>query len=94
MQKKTAKEMLLTVLENYENLELENMALKALLAGSPASSTRNFWEADLKLALTSPALRARAHEKFAPIYAQISALPDETALLELISRMPLKSIVN
>jgi len=92
--KLNAKEMLLSLLVQYEKMYLDNMALKAILTTSPSSRTRQTWIKDFEELRNDATYRKRAHEQFAKLYAHINALTDEADILELLSKIPLTEKVN
>jgi hypothetical protein len=94
MKKPTMKEMLFNLLTQYERLQFENWALRSILISSPSEHTKKTWKTDLQKLCDDIELRRQAHEKFVPLYAQIDEANDETAVLELLAKIPLTGKVN
>ena len=59
-----------------------------------SSSTRTTWQSDLKRFYSDAEVKARVHALFEPLYAQIAATDDETAVIELLSRIPITGKLN
>jgi len=80
----TMKELLQKVMERYEALFFQNVALQAVLtARADASLLRSYMAA-----LSDEASREMVREQFAPLYARIAAFSEETNPGELLSEIP------
>jgi hypothetical protein len=83
--------MLFNLLTNFEHQYAENVALKTLLKSCGDHPSR---QADLQRLLKNPSLLKGVHTRFDPLYAQINALDDAEAALELLSKFPIAGKPN
>jgi len=72
--KPRAKEILISLLSNYERLYVENYALKTMLSTSDCQEIRDTWEATLQLVLKQPEVEASLAELHAKFGAACSSI--------------------
>lgn len=82
------KQILVSLLANYEALYCEILSMKAVLRRCPDEHTRATWKQDVDRLLNDPETRAAARAVFEPLYAQINATDDEADLTEVLLRIP------
>ena len=94
MSKPTVKQMLFNLLTHFETLQFENFSLKTLIITSRDSHLKQTWESDLIRFSDDEELRKKQHERFVPLYAEIEALTDDSAVLELLAKISLAGKAN
>lgn len=95
MDRKTAvKKLLFNLLKEFERLQLENWALKAMLTRSGHPDVEKTWEKRLTEFTSDPELQKQCHDKFAPLYDQIERAADETAAIEVLLKLPTTGRIN
>ena len=90
--KQPAKEILLTVLSNYEHLYIENYAFMAMLSTSENQEIRDSWGASLQEVLHQPEISASLaglHAKFAELRSQVVAAIDTEVAIGILTGLPL-----
>jgi len=88
MPQTSAKQLLLVVMQQYEKLYKEKLALQAILMTCPHFYTRQTWKAQAEELLNDAEIQKKGHSLFVPVYEKIDSLADEAALIELLSKMP------
>lgn len=88
MENPMVKQILVSVLANYEALYCEILSMRTILRNCPDGHTRATWKQDVDRLLNDRETRAAAHAVFEPLYARIRAADDEADLKELLLRIP------
>ena len=89
-----AKKLARHILRCYEQLYLDNWALKVILMYCPDAYTKRTWRRDLERFCEDREIIQKVHVKFSSLYARIDALADEKEVLEILSRLPTKGKPN
>ena len=90
--KPPAKEILLTVLANYEHLYIENYALMTMLSTCQNQEIRDTWGTALQEVLHEPevsASLAELHAKFDELRSQVLAAIDTEVAIGILLGLPL-----
>lgn len=94
MAQTTLKQMLFNLLTHFETQYREKAAMQVILDTCGDARTRKTWRQEVEKLLSDPAMRKAAHVAFEPIYAQIAAANDDSALAALLSQFPITGKTN
>jgi hypothetical protein len=87
----------LSLLRQYEHAWQENEALRTILETyRMPDGTRGIpqWREALVEWLSHDEAKARAHEKFAPLFGKITAAQEESEVLDLLRHLPPRGEMN
>jgi hypothetical protein len=93
-EKITPRQMVFRILSRFERLFCENLAMKTILMTCPDAHTKEYWQRDVERLLADADLMNRARKQFEPVYEKMSELTDESAVLQLLARIPIGGKAN